>query len=459
MFVKISESLFEKRSHPELNIKLSGWEQLEPYKDDPSIFISFTKLEKLGINPQTEYSTPAGVYFYPLKVAWEQYNMDSKKNVPLKDIFPFAAENPFIHIVRVTDASKCLIVSGYTDSTYEKDFNKLHAFFIPNDEAAYEIGSKFGSFHPNYKIHPATRLIHQVLYFYYSAQREGALLVLKGKGIRTISLFKTFCLTKILGYTGIIDDANEGAIHENEPIQAVLFDPRIYKLVKTVPNTPPKEYSSSEGQLIKFISQAVIDLGTVVRLHKDFYRTDEYDPRVQSYKTVKITERVLNLVAAQLPGADSRVLGHLRKYEDAAEGRTLAEFVLGWILPIVFEFGNHTNLKSIPDTIKFLNEWFRICEIRECTMPNRGLFKYNILHLAARYKQLNILKLAYRIPMAFSTPLLESDLFLDTDYDGSTPYQALLYEDKDMAAEFFEFLKAHPSKVFTENPEAFEAHK
>lgn len=40
-------------------------------KDDPYTFISFTDLEKLGINPSTQYDTPAGIYCYPFR---EMYN-------------------------------------------------------------------------------------------------------------------------------------------------------------------------------------------------------------------------------------------------------------------------------------------------------------------------------------------------------------------------------------------------
>lgn len=453
--MKISTSLFEKRSHPELNVKLSGWEQLQSYKDDPTVFISFTKIEKLGINPQTEYDTPAGVYFYPLKAAWEQYAMDSKKQIPLKEIFPFAADNPYIQIVKA-DTSKCLIVSKYTEADYQRDFDTLHKYFIPNDEAANEIAHKYGSFSPNRRIPPATRLIHQVLYFYHSAQREGALIVLGKQVFKKKSNFSTFCLKRILSYTGIVDDANEGAIHENEPIQAVLFDPRTYSLVKTIHNTPPKEYSSTEGQLIKFISQAVIDLGYLITSKSAFKNHLKYDPQVKRYASARITERVLDLVVAQLPGADKRVIGHLKKYADAAEGRTLAEFSLGWILPIIFEYAD--SRRSISNSIEFLNSFFEICTIRECTMPNKGLFKYNMLHLAARYKQVEILELAVQMPIAFGTPMLKSELFLDTDYDGSTPFQGLHYEDAAMADKFYKFLQNMRPIVFQEHPEAFEAH-
>ena len=456
--MKVSSPLFEKRSHPELNPKLSAWEQLEPYKDDPTIFISFTKIEKLGVNPQTEYDTPAGVYFYPLKATWEQYQMENKKEVPLKNIFPFAAENPYIHIVRA-NISKCLRTKEYTPEDYKRDFDKLHAFFIPDDNAAYDIGSKFGKFSPNYRLPPATRLIHQVIHFYYSAQREGALRVLGSTIYKKKSIFLTYCLKTILEYTGVVDDYGEGAIHENEPLQAVLFDPRTYRLIKTVHNTPPAEYASSEGQLIKFISQAVLDLGDVVAHQRDYTNQAQYDSRITKYANVKITERVLQMVVAQLPGANPRVIGHLRKHSDEAEGRTLAEFALGWILPIVFEFGNQTNARSIPDSVRFLNQYFDICKIRECTMPNKGLFKYNVLHLAARYSQTNILKLAARIPTAFGTPHLDPELFLDTDYDGSTPYQTLLYQDKAEAEELLRFLKMQRPKIFEEHPEAFEARQ
>lgn len=61
------------RRNPELNKKISIIDQLSPYKDDPSYFISFTDINKIGLNPSTTYDTPLGIYTYPLKEIWNDF--------------------------------------------------------------------------------------------------------------------------------------------------------------------------------------------------------------------------------------------------------------------------------------------------------------------------------------------------------------------------------------------------
>ena len=34
---------------------------LRPYADQDDVFVSFSDIPKLGINPRTEYNTPAGI--------------------------------------------------------------------------------------------------------------------------------------------------------------------------------------------------------------------------------------------------------------------------------------------------------------------------------------------------------------------------------------------------------------
>ena len=94
----------EARRNPDKNPKISLVQALEPYKDKPDYFISFTDgfrskakmdyediksppLPKLGINPKTKYDTPAGIYAYPLKEMWKAIKDDS---------IPFASDRPFI---------------------------------------------------------------------------------------------------------------------------------------------------------------------------------------------------------------------------------------------------------------------------------------------------------------------------------------------------------------------------
>jgi hypothetical protein len=60
--------IFEARSNSDNNTKLGLLQELEKYKNDPNIFIHFTDIQKLGINPNFKYSRPMGIYGYNLQV-------------------------------------------------------------------------------------------------------------------------------------------------------------------------------------------------------------------------------------------------------------------------------------------------------------------------------------------------------------------------------------------------------
>ena len=92
-------------------------ETLSQWWNDPTIYVSFTELEKLGINPQSHYNTPLGIYAYPLKEMYE--NID-------RDRIPFAGENPWIQVLKSTQATE---LSTYSDGDLKTDIAKLKQLF------------------------------------------------------------------------------------------------------------------------------------------------------------------------------------------------------------------------------------------------------------------------------------------------------------------------------------------
>lgn len=92
----------EARRNPELNFdgrlndrRSSAFGYLSQFKpisgDDPTYFVTFTEIPKVGINPQSKYQTPIGIYTYPIV---PQIIMGhSKKELPFagqeKNLFRF----------------------------------------------------------------------------------------------------------------------------------------------------------------------------------------------------------------------------------------------------------------------------------------------------------------------------------------------------------------------------------
>ncbi len=67
-------------------------EILERYQGRKDIFGSFTHVNKLGINPQSEFDTPIGIYGYPIDFILE--NADETGQW----ILPYCGDNPYLHI-------------------------------------------------------------------------------------------------------------------------------------------------------------------------------------------------------------------------------------------------------------------------------------------------------------------------------------------------------------------------
>ena len=61
-----------------------------------NLFVSFTQLDKLGINTSSDYDTPLGIYAYPV-----EYVIETAGNNPMSTL-PFAGDAPFANIFNVT---------------------------------------------------------------------------------------------------------------------------------------------------------------------------------------------------------------------------------------------------------------------------------------------------------------------------------------------------------------------
>lgn len=120
------QNLTEKRRNPEVNAKESALAALKKYEGQDDVFVSFTddvgidshgrKNEftpnasgaKLGINPQTPYATPVGIYAYPV-----DYVLENQMDVP------FAKSKPFLWVIRATNMSAMLDLDQITAEQHE----------------------------------------------------------------------------------------------------------------------------------------------------------------------------------------------------------------------------------------------------------------------------------------------------------------------------------------------------
>ena len=101
--------------------------------------VTFTAIDKVGINPTSGYETPIGIYFYPL-----DYVVKRKMNVP------FAGDQPHINVCEFKRPEKILHMTS--DVSNQKGMELLNVFPKEQVDQAiknageYEIRSNYSKF-------------------------------------------------------------------------------------------------------------------------------------------------------------------------------------------------------------------------------------------------------------------------------------------------------------------------
>ncbi len=113
-------NIIEARSNPTLNTKISTIDQLKQYKDDPTIYVSFTNVDKIGVNPNSKFHTPIGIYTYPLQLAWQNYNVQYTFH------FPWANDAPFIQVLQTN--TQPFILQNVTEEFYQQTMEKIKPY-------------------------------------------------------------------------------------------------------------------------------------------------------------------------------------------------------------------------------------------------------------------------------------------------------------------------------------------
>ena len=160
---------------------------LTPYLDMDDVYVSFTELPKLGINPQSTFiSTPNGIYAYPLKLMKEDIIRHNK------EAFPLGSHRPWINIFKVK--KELTNVKTYSNADLERDLAKFNIDKTKNNSLMSIIS----------KDKPFKILMKTTDIFTHEKPNKWARLLYD------------------MGHEGFVDPG-KGWIHPDEPIQAVIF--------------------------------------------------------------------------------------------------------------------------------------------------------------------------------------------------------------------------------------------
>lgn len=309
--MRAREFITELRKNPEQNPKLSAYDQLVPFKNDPNAYIHMTNINKLGIAPLSGFDTPLGIYAFPVKEVWNEYSFDETKSVAE---LPFGSDRRYIQVFRWNGKGKFVDVSQYSNQDFIEDVNKIYQIYNGvhsnywNDEKAFEelqrkykrnteyqepfsadeqerwaklknkvmtikyaidtakysghAASKFFNvcrWVSNKGIDPNSRPIGDTGYDVMKVKRKHEISAEKKKGVTDIQwkepvyqgtneLTKNWnALLRKLGYAGFSDKKGLGIIHPSEPIQAVFLSMQFIEPVKTILN---KDYGTNVTLII-----------------------------------------------------------------------------------------------------------------------------------------------------------------------------------------------------------------
>lgn len=187
--------IFEKR-----NLVATPKASLLKYKGQPGVFVHFTNLEKIGVNPQSDYKTPIGIYAYPIDYVLEKNYIRH---------LPFAGDRKFLYVLKAQNPP--LDLQKIDDLQFKKFFKELKKLYPQK-----------------VKILIANRWENYAL-----VDTPGGLL---WSLLYQVSAGNPATWNKImrqLGINGVLDNG-DGIIHVNEPTQAMFTSIQDLKILEVV---------------------------------------------------------------------------------------------------------------------------------------------------------------------------------------------------------------------------------
>lgn len=221
-------------------------------------FVTYTDIEKVGINPKVKFDTPVGIYSYPLSYVLEK-NLDPE----------FAADRPYLNVFVLKDSTR-IVELNETDFGFTPKFIRTGLDEIPLNSDFYDEEDLTFTREQkeiiNYYIEDNLQFLpKQVANFLrpkclevlrnFEMRSDHSLLWLLGKevgGDNPARWNKFFRDVRIDGFS----DNGTGTIHPNEPWQTVVFSTRAIEVIARFENViaqgARQRYYDTNDRLIQF---------------------------------------------------------------------------------------------------------------------------------------------------------------------------------------------------------------
>ena len=256
--MRLYELICEARKNPEQNPKIAINDfilaQYEYTADKiagvPNIFVSFTSIDKLGINPSSPYNTPLGIYSYPVSYMVRGLYRGEAMN----EIVPFAGDSKFANTFRATgNIVNVTSMKGNEVSEYYKKINKVYRKYsgLSFKESADQV--------EQFIVDAQNVAMHKTLpggqFWYVSMMAAEGIAQFTGSAV-PVAWNKLF---RECGIDGVVD-TGRGIIHTSEPTQAVFFSISAITDVKRFENKYSPSHMSDakrEGEVNKKVSSSM----------------------------------------------------------------------------------------------------------------------------------------------------------------------------------------------------------
>ena len=253
--------LKEARKNPEQNPKQSIntiiADRLDRVTDKiggvKNLFVSFTTIDKLGVNPSSKYDTPIGVYAYPAEYVMKLVGARASMST-----LPFAGDAPYVNVfnasgnlVNVTNMSE-----GDSQTLLTKLISVVSAMAGVDSEKTASVAKDL------YDQSGSKALVQtpggKFWFVSYSMIKYLAELLDR----QTPAVWSAVC--RRMGIDGFVDGPiGKGVIHRNEPTQVVFFNTDSIKSNSRHMNrySPEQvEHSSQRGQATRSAADRVAQM-------------------------------------------------------------------------------------------------------------------------------------------------------------------------------------------------------
>jgi len=233
--MRLTDIFTEARRNPSRNPRVNAYQRLmiRTEQNPKNTFVSMTTVDKLGINPQSEYYTPLGIYAYP-----SRFVLDTAK-ISMRDL-PFVGDAPYVNIFNAS--GNILVLTDITEIDYNSYCEKIRKILVSeyvanNFSETAEESARAANIQMNkimsdapYESNVSRLYGGRLWYVTYRVTKE--ITALRGSKNAPVIWNKIF---RSIGIHGCVD-YGAGIIHENEPTQAVFFSTEGIRDVERVLN-------------------------------------------------------------------------------------------------------------------------------------------------------------------------------------------------------------------------------